>query len=361
MDYLRDLSDFIDDLPDRDPFDPAVARLPSLEREMTALLRKLRARMDAFKMAQRCATSGTPPTASAPQEFARPPIHPSRSREMVARVDYHAPTRAREILSSRRNFDTNWVAARQRRQYFARASAPPPTCSGISPSPREIAVSQCMSLRAIEIPDASAITCEGTLYYIPRLCRFAVRICGITLLGNIGTVYVAEPLPQKIHDCESRADCNYAACRYYHNPLAHPGSTDIRNYVATSWLYNPRCLDDAGAASADAPRSVSREIKRAHRIAPDGTARAYTKKARKLASRANLDRDILAITPEDLEYYNEQLMHDILCGLLMNYYVPKDARAQLPQSLLPQSLLPQLTAFAHPQQLSQCGDGASIA
>lgn len=281
MDYLRDLSDFIDDLPDHNPFDPVVQQLPKLEWQMTALLRKLRSQIELFRTAQR---------------------------------EYHTRSMRRVHMSApaSHNLDINWAVARQRRrgeQQDASATTAavaattvaktsiipvPPTLSH-EPHDVEVSVSRNMSLRCVEIPDINAIRNDGTLYYLPRIRRFAIRIAGFILQGNIGVVYSSEPSPQKIHDCEAYPSCNMAVCRYYHNPLTCPGSTDIRNFAATSWLYRP------------------------------GAHTSGTKKTRKLASRSSLDEDILTISSADLAYYNEQLMHDLLCGIIMNYFVRKDS------------------------------------
>ena len=286
MDYLRDLSNFIDDLPDHDPLDPVILQLPKLEWQMTTLLRKLRDQMDLFKAAQ---------------------------REYRIRSIRHAPvaaaTSAQAMTHSKaNNLDVNWTAARQRKirtepQTSDRPKLPTATALQLLMAPStsrephdiEVPVSPNMALRCIEIPDMNAIRKDGILYYIPRIRRFAIRMAGFVIHGNIGTVYVSEPSPQKIHDCDAYPSCNMTMCRYYHNPLACPGSTDIRNFAATSWLYHP------------------------------GAHTSGTKKTRKLASRLSLDEDILTVTSVDLAYYNEQLMHDILCSIIMNYFVRKDS------------------------------------
>jgi hypothetical protein len=287
MDCLRDLSDFIDDLPDRDPFDRAVLRLPELENKITDLLRKLRAQMDLFRNAR-------------------------RSRDREHDHQYHPPSERRKMES---NLDMNWVATRQRgykgtggsSSSSGTGTSDPPSRQGsatLAPSvPRQIAsrevdvrITTNMSLRCVEIADPTAIRADGVLYYIPHTRRFAIRIAGFLLQGNIGTVYISESHPEKIHDCEMYPACNPQTCLYYHNPSTCQGSTDIRNFASTSWCYYP------GTSS-----------------------RPSAKKMRKLSSRDNLDADILTITSADLSYFNEQLMHDILCGIIMNYYVRKTA------------------------------------
>lgn len=335
MDYLRDLSDFIDDLPDRNPFDPVIIKLPELEHKMTALLRKLRTQMDQFKIAQRdyrqyqsasatmsATSSGTSFSASrgSNQESSRTPRSNSQFRREFAKTTPN-------------NLDLHWAAARQRsvkRDYYRagpRSSHPYETGSdGITSDSRldhgsdyalmiprpitadqsmvpheiEVPVSQNMVLHCIEISDVNYIRRDGVLYYIPRIKRFAIKLAGFVLQGNIGTVYVSEPLPQKIRDCEMRPTCGISTCCYYHNPLRYPGSTDIRNFAATSWLYH------------------------------QGTQVSGNKRMRKLASRPSLDNDILTITSADLAFYNEQMMHDLLCNIIMNYYVRVGAGSGTP-------------------------------
>lgn len=309
MDYLRDLSDFIDDLPDHHPFDPVVKQLPTLEWKMTTLLRKLRAQMDQFKAAQREYQIRTISRRVSPSLDSRAGASSSSSR-------------GKQSHEKASNLDTNWTAARQRRNRKSTIMSQispiiPSTSSQIIPrAPMymaisaqttqlgnvsrevDVPVSPNMSLRCTEVSDVNAIGKDGILYYIPRIRRFAIRLAGFVLQGNIGTVYVSDPSPQKIHDCDIQPACNITTCRYYHNPLTCPGSTDIRNFAATSWLYHPGAHISSGTSS---------------------------KKTRKLSSRPSLDEDILTITSNDLSYYNEQLMHDILCGILMNYFVRKDS------------------------------------
>lgn len=313
MECLRDIHDFIDDAKDRDAFDSVILRLPAVEKEMTMLLRQLRALIDAAKVAQRRCRYAT-------QERCSPsgvPIHPSRAQSPPISWDADTPQCpvALPLFALGHNLDTNWIAARQRGKYSRGRSsttkcapliapAPAPQCSErLEPREVEIAVSTNMFLRCIEIPDIGALQRDGILYYIPRTHRFAIRLAGFVLQGNIGIVYVSESSPQKIHDCDMQPSCNPSVCRYYHNPCTCPGSTDIRNFAATSWLYH----STHGSSASNS-----------------GNGCGGPKKTRKLSSRIGLDSDILTITGSDLSYYNEQLMHDILCGIIMNYYVRKD-------------------------------------
>lgn len=277
MNLLRDFSNFIDDLPDYNPFDPAVIQLPEVEKQVSQLLAKLRDQIDVFRTAQRTIRARQAKLSPAPQSAA-----------------------CRQAADG----DDSWCVVRMRRKRSRKpvdeTQAVPTT---IAPQPRgnreiDVPVSKNMSLRCIEIADIGAIHGDGILYYIPRIRRFAIRICGFILQGNIGTVYISETMPQKIHDCDAQANCRQPSCNYYHNPLTCPGSSDIRNFAASSWIYRPH--------SAPAPFEKS------------------PKKSRKLASRPSLDDDIKFISSSDLMYYNEQLMHDLLCGIIMNFYVRRD-------------------------------------
>lgn len=287
-DLLRDFSDFVDDLGDREPFDPVTLRLPAIEAQLSGLLNKLRDRIDTFRTAQRNA----------------------RTWRACAQSQAPAPTYARSpgSFAVTSNPDTNWtvVRARRRPRETSRKSADKTAIPRAPLQHRarelDIPISSGMSLRATEIASTAEIRADGVLYYLPHTRRFALRFAGgLILQGNIGIVYTSDPSPQKIHDCDSQLGCNVATCRYYHNPAIYPGSQDVRNFAATSWLYRP--------VSSQSSTPIGEH------------ARSPQKKARKLASRDRLDVDILTITQDDLAYFNEQLMHDILCGLIMNYYV----------------------------------------
>lgn len=286
MNLLRDFSNFIDDLSDYNPFDPAVVQLPELEKQVSQLLAKLRDQIDTFRTVQRT----------------------MRARQVKAPASSGS-------WRATQDTDDSWCIVRMRRKpkYYQRSR------SGISDDttqyvPRSISqtcgvrevnisVSQNMSLRCIEITDINAVRNDGVLYYIPRIQRFAIRICGFILQGNIGTVYISDATPHKIHDCDAQANCRQSPCNYYHNPLTCPGSNDIRNFAASSWIYHP-------------------PISSSEKLIPFEKS---PKKSRKLSSRPNLDHDIKFITSTDLMYYNEQLMHDLLCGIIMNFYVRRDS------------------------------------
>jgi len=270
MDCLREISDLVIDLPDRPLDDILIDELPNIEIKMTEIIHALRAQIDIF--ARRRAQSL------------------SYSREKAQQE--------REIISSRFN---NWAVARKKIQPNATALAAAMTIPkqiSQESSAREVStinITDRISLRAIEISSIGAITRDGVLYYIARTQRFAIRLMGFVFQGNVGVVYTpSEMTPQKVHDCNAHR-CDITSCRYYHNPNQFAGSRDIRNFVSSSWIYR---RDDS---------SHDRYTN--------------TRKIRKLSSRTHLDTDILNITPDDLSYYNEQFMHDMLCNFIMNLYV----------------------------------------
>ncbi|MFA5767253.1 MAG: hypothetical protein WC919_04990 [Candidatus Paceibacterota bacterium] len=279
IDYLRDISDFIDDLEDRGPNDDITLRVaPLLEKQMSALLHKLRAQLDNIRA----------------------------KRATLARELMLAQARTRHASSSTaqratKRIDSTWTVARRRAHpskhssssssmsSFATMGLPP---SIVIPTRTTIPITDRIHLQCITVETLSDVCADGMLYYVPSINRFAIHLAGIVLYGNIGNVYVSEQYPQKIHDCNVFPRCAQT-CKYYHNPVTCAHSTDVRNFISASWLYS----HDASIHD--------------------------TKKVRKLSSREFLDHDIEHITDKDLAFYNEQMMHDLLCAIIMNYYVPR--------------------------------------
>lgn len=276
MDCLREIADLVADLPDRPLDDIIIGELPKIESKMSEILQSLRTQIDNFARRKR----------NADHDALGPAC--SRARSQNRAIDGVSADAAQRF--------NNWVVTRKKT-----AQAPIIAPRSITPSSREIAVPIVgeISLRAIEITSIGDISQDGILYYIPPIKRFALRFAGFTFQGNIGIVYVGSgSIPHKVHDCTAR-HCNIVSCNYYHNPLRFQGSTDIRNFVASSWIYD------------------NRET----RVASARDAHVNPRKSRKLSSRANLEADIATITPQDLSYYNEQFMHDLLCAIVMNSYV----------------------------------------
>jgi predicted nucleic acid-binding Zn-ribbon protein len=175
------------------------------------------------------------------------------------------------------------------------------------PRTAKIVLAQGIELEAIMVPptlkSAQAIYAaikSPELYYIPRWNHFAIRVGAVVFHGNIGRLYAgrggAKKTPKRVKECRSRDRCpslsGKAPCDYYHNPAVAPGSKDIRNFIATSWLYVP-------------------------------AARRYGARcgARHLGSRDSLQNDLSQISAADARRYLEQTAHDILCSLLLEKYV----------------------------------------
>lgn len=272
IDFLRDVSDFIDDLEDRGPNDDATLRLaPLLEKQMSALLHKLRMQLDSVR-AHRA----------------------TLARELMLARSRHRTTECEQRCTTKRT-DPTWTVAR-RRSHTSKTShntvATGLPHSIVIPARTAVAITEHIQLQCITVEALGDVRADGMLYYVPTINRFAINLAGIVLYGNIGNVYVSEQYPQKIHDCNIFPRCAQT-CKYYHNPLTCAHSTDVRNFISASWLYS------------------------------HDTSIHDTKKTRKLSSREFLDSDIERVTDKDLAFYNEQLMHDLLCVIIMNYYMPR--------------------------------------
>lgn len=154
----------------------------------------------------------------------------------------------------------------------------------------EIIVKKELSLSAHIVDSFDQVVDDGKLYYIGAADHFAVRVSGMLIHGNVGNIFIDEKIPSKVKNCKFSNRClKKDSCDYYHDPLEHSGSTDRRNYVVSSWLYQP----SSGMS-----------------------------KYRKFGSYSRLEEDIWTMTREDIDRFRDQVMHDILCLLLLNKYVP---------------------------------------
>ena len=113
-------------------------------------------------------------------------------------------------------------------------------------------------------------------------------INGFKLYGNIGNIYINEKNPVKIRDCHFGASCNNDDCKYFHNPLLYDNSKDVRNYIANSWLYWSNSTDN---------------------------------KHRRFGSHDMIDTDMVVMKQEEKSLFGEQVMHEILCMMLLAKYV----------------------------------------
>jgi hypothetical protein len=214
-------------------------------------------------------------------------------------------------------------AARENAWAIARSGArgpggaAPPAVPGLRPGTMPIEIRGAgLSIPAIAVSSALKTPREilgavggGELYYIPQWGQFALRIGDCVIHANLGVVYVSPPpnpaarkKPEYLKEC-SRPGCpgSGSGCRYYHDPETHPGSTDVRNFVADSWLYMP-C-----------------EGKRL----PAG---------RHFGSLTSLKSDLLLMNPPDARRFLHQTMHDLLCSLVLWRYVLAPTLAAAPAS-----------------------------
>lgn len=148
-----------------------------------------------------------------------------------------------------------------------------------------IHITDALTIAAIPVSTFDQVQPTGELYYVTTANHFAVMIAGQLIHGNIGDVFVGGENLEKIKDCHFASGCSRAAsCNYYHNPMKYPGSRDVRNHIAGSWIYNP-----------------------------NGTRG----RCRRFGSRARLDVDIAATSADDIERLHDQVMHDLLCYLVL--------------------------------------------
>lgn len=136
---------------------------------------------------------------------------------------------------------------------------------------------------------------DGVLYYVSSADNFAIKINGSLYYGNIGNIITNESNPTKIKDCKFGKECSKDKCNYYHDPMLSLDGSDRRNYVASSWVYSP----------------------------PDDKAR-NKKKMRKFGSLNNLEIDMQLLKKDDINRFNSQTMHDLLCSLLIKKYKGND-------------------------------------
>ncbi len=132
------------------------------------------------------------------------------------------------------------------------------------------------TLNAIHVDHKNQVRSDGNLYYIRPLNRFALRINGHLLTGNVGEVYTHGGTPQKIKPCSNGKGCKDATCTYY-----HPDNGDVRNFISGSFSYQRKT---------------------------DGISR-------KIGNRSTLATDIAKATRAEIELYQDQSIHDLLCHL----------------------------------------------
>jgi len=160
-----------------------------------------------------------------------------------------------------------------------------------------VPIADGLSIPCITVEDKNLVRSDGNIYYIRQLNKFAFRLNGHLFSGNIGEVYTYEKNPKKIKACARGAQCkNITTCTYY-----HPGTTDIRNFISGGFAYQRRTFKDT---SDDVP-------------------------GRKIGNRSTLKTDIQRATKNDLQLFNDQCVHDILCSVSSMSVVPRDDNVSL--------------------------------
>jgi len=125
---------------------------------------------------------------------------------------------------------------------------------------------------------------NGILYYVEPSDQFVLKINGQLFYGNIGTIFSNNSSPTKIKTCKYNKSCTKNYCTYYHDPRYNSQSKDIRNYMASSWIYNSNTPD---------------------------------KKIRRFGSRYKMRDDITQLNDEEYERFRAQTMHEILCSIIL--------------------------------------------
>lgn len=92
-----------------------------------------------------------------------------------------------------------------------------------------------LKLFTITAKNQSEIKSNGQLYYIPNEDKFAFKLNGHIIKGNVGQILKKSDPLVKIKDCRNYNDCKNASCTYIHN-------NDIRNYVEQNFVYKSSTL-----------------------------------------------------------------------------------------------------------------------
>jgi hypothetical protein len=174
-------------------------------------------------------------------------------------------------------------------------SASPQNTITYSPRVIQIKITTNLSLEARLAQSFAEVQRDGNLYFIQPNNHFAIYICGTLFHGNIGQVFTKDRNPERIKECRYGTSCvRGQVCNYYHNPMENNSSADVRNYIASAWIYSP-------------PSCEFRS--------PDIV--------RRFGSKDTLDIDIIGITGGEVARFCDQTMHDILCSLLLCKYGKK--------------------------------------
>ena len=188
----------------------------------------------------------------------------------------------------------------------ARSAPPRPN----PPERRMVMLGEGVSLDARIVPetikdprDILAAVSTPELYYIPRWDHFAVRCGAVVFHGNVGRIYppAGRLSIENVKECRHRSRCpslagpKAAACSYYHSPGECPGSRDVRNFIADSWVYD------------------------------HGNGARYG--SRQIGDRESLCGDLQRISETDSRRHLAQTTQDILISIILEKYVLGKRRA----------------------------------
>lgn len=142
-------------------------------------------------------------------------------------------------------------------------------------------------LTAVHVQEFADVKRDGRLYYVAPNDHFAINIDGNLFHGNVGRIFSGIERAVKIKDCMYTHNCaKNSACDFYHDPAIFAGSTDHRNYVATSWLYSQ----------------------------PQNRTGVH-RNMRHIGDIDNLPEDLAASTEEEVSRLRDQVMHDMICAI----------------------------------------------
>lgn len=177
--------------------------------------------------------------------------------------------------------DNAWRNQKHKKRVVARIQ---PTTS----LEKNIQITENISLPATVVGDFADVNDDGKLYYIERANHFAMIIFKKLYHGNIGTIYTNEKILIKIKNCQYHSrdfSTKKNTCNYYHDPLIYPESSDVRNYVANSWLYQVSASDDHS-------------------------------RNRKFGSLSHIEDDITRIKADESSKLRDMVFHDLLCSFI---------------------------------------------
>jgi hypothetical protein len=158
----------------------------------------------------------------------------------------------------------------------------------------EISITSGMTLPAYKISNLASAPI-GYLCYSDDLREFVMKLHGnIALRGNIGIIFGTGESVYNARPCTFQAQCNsIGRCQFWHNPRDLSPAINAKygspmNFTAHSWLYDPT----------------------------RGGKRVF-------GSLNNLSTDIANVNASNMFIYERQIMHDLLCSMLMRKYAPK--------------------------------------